>query len=254
MRYCSLGSGSKGNATLIEHGGHSVLIDCGFSRKGLWKRFEAAAADPALVRAMLVTHEHSDHAKGALSVCELLDIPLFSSWGTARKMGWHEHPLWRLALNDETVRIETLLIRPVTVPHDAAEPLQYVIRDSDGMQVGVLSDLGSVTPHVLEAYQGCHGLQLEANHDPVMLRNGPYPPALQARVAGRYGHLSNAQCGLLLSELMWSGVRHIAAGHISEKNNSPELVRQELAAVLRCQPEAVNLLVQDGVSDWCELR
>lgn len=254
MRYVSLGSGSKGNATLIEHAGRSLLIDCGFSRKGMMERLTAASADWSILDAVLVTHEHTDHSRGAVAVCEWLDRPLYSSFGTARKMGWLDHELWRPLQGGDELALSAFRVRPVTVPHDALEPLQFVVasRDAD-WRVGVLSDLGSVTPHVLDAYRECHGLQLEANYDPVMLRQGPYPPSLQARVAGNYGHLSNSQCVQLLEALLWSGVQHVTAGHISEKNNSPEHVRRELSRLLGDGQQMVQLLVQDGISGWFEL-
>jgi phosphoribosyl 1,2-cyclic phosphodiesterase len=255
VRYISLGSGSKGNATLIEHQGKSLLIDCGFSRKALFERMSKAGADPKAVAAVLVTHEHADHARGALGLCEFLDVPLYTSFGTAQRMEWLQHKQVQLIHGESLLDVADFRVLPVTVPHDAREPLQFVIADRYGQRrVGVLSDLGSLTPHVVNAYRDCHGLQLEANHDPQMLKQGPYPPSLQARVAGNYGHLSNAQCAQLLASLLWSGLQHVTAGHISEKNNNPELVRRELATVMGCAPETVELLVQDGISGWYELK
>jgi phosphoribosyl 1,2-cyclic phosphodiesterase len=251
VRYVSLGSGSKGNATLLEHQGRSLLIDCGFSRKTLLQRLELARADAGQLEAVLVTHEHGDHAKGALALCEALDIPLYCSQGTAIKMDWTEHARWRSLTGGDLTRVAGMLVTAVTVPHDAREPLQFVV-EAAGLRVGVLSDLGSLTPHVIAAYQGCHGLQLEANHDPEMLRKGPYPPGLQARVAGPYGHLSNAQCAELIRRIDWPGVQYLTAGHISEKNNHPDLVGKALALALAPMARPVHLLAQDQVADWCE--
>ena len=254
MRYCSLGSGSKGNATAVVDGSRALLIDCGFSRKAATERMELAGVDARQLTAVLVTHEHGDHAKGALALCELLDIPLYTSFGTALRMSWLEHPLLRLIESEAVFVVEGFQVRPVIVPHDSREPLQFVVESMGQKRLGVLSDLGCVTRHIMKAYQGCHGLQLEANHDPVMLRNGPYPPKLQARVAGNYGHLSNRQCAELIRCLSWQGMQSVSAGHISEKNNAEQLVRQELSAVLECAPDAVTLLPQDAPSAWFELR
>ena len=251
MRYCSLGSGSRGNCTILSHNGNSLLVDCGFSRKLTVERLATAGEDPVSLTGVLVTHEHSDHAKGVQSLCEALDVPFYASHGTARKMGWLEHELWQVIRSDELVTIEDFDIMPVVVPHDALEPLQFVIR-AGGWQVGVLSDLGSLTAHVLTRYQGCHGLQLEANHDPVMLQNGPYPPSLRARVAGDFGHLSNQQCLEFIQRLGWSELQSITAGHISEKNNDRSLVQQMLAPVIGCEPRSVKLLEQDQISPWVE--
>lgn len=253
MRYTSLGSGSRGNATLVVEQEQALLIDCGFSRRSLLQRLELAGTDVSQLQAVLVTHEHGDHARGVVSVCEILGIPFYASFGTARVMQWTEHPLWRCIRSDEVITIGALAVLPVVVPHDAAEPLQFVVENSAEKRLGVLSDLGSLTPHLISAYQGCHALQVEANHDPDMLRNGPYPPALQARVAGNFGHLSNQQCAELIQRLQWDGLRHVSAGHISEKNNAPALVSQALCGVLGCSPGDVKLLQQDVMSGWTEL-
>ncbi|WP_430462025.1 MBL fold metallo-hydrolase [Thalassolituus sp. LLYu03] len=253
MRYTSLGSGSRGNATLVVEQDKALLIDCGFSRKVLFSRLEMAGLDVRQLDGIFVTHEHGDHARGVVSVCEALNIPFYASFGTARAMQWLEHPLWRCIASDEVVSAGALAVMPVVVPHDAEEPLQFVVENAAGSRLGVLSDLGSLTAHIVSAYQGCHALQLEANHDPDMLRSGPYPPSLQARVAGNFGHLSNQQCAELIYRLQWDGLRYVTAGHISEKNNARALVSQALCGVLGCAPGDVRLLEQDQISDWLQL-
>ncbi|MGB1092605.1 MAG: MBL fold metallo-hydrolase [Oceanobacter sp.] len=253
MRYISLGSGSKGNATLVEQNGHGILVDCGFSRKMFLSRLEQAGFDVLALRSVLVTHEHSDHSKGALSLCETLDIPLWCSHGTAAKMEWLDHPLLRILHNDELLSIDGLTICPVTVPHDAREPLQYVIEGASSKRLGILSDLGCITPHILSRYDRCHALQLESNYDPDMLRDGPYPLTLQRRVGGPHGHLSNQQSAELLRRLAWSGLNRVSVGHISEKNNNGRLVSQVFSQVMQCRPEEVELLEQDSISDWREV-
>ncbi|WP_157729899.1 MBL fold metallo-hydrolase [Bacterioplanes sanyensis] len=254
MRYCSLGSGSRGNATLVADGDQALLIDCGFSRKNVLQRVLESECPVEQLQGVLVTHEHSDHAKGVQSLCEALDIPFYCSHGTARKMQWQSHELWRCITAEEAITVAGIQVMPVVVPHDALEPLQFVLRSRADRVLGVLSDLGSLTPHVLSHYRQCHGLQVEANHDPFMLQNGPYPPSLRARVAGQYGHLSNQQCAELIRASLWSGLQSVSAGHISEKNNDEQLVRQMLAQVLSCQPEEVQLLSQDEVSPWQQLN
>lgn len=253
MKYISLGSGSRGNATLIMEQQRGVLVDCGFNRKTLLQRLEQAAVDPRQLEAVFVTHEHGDHAKGVVLVCEALNIPFYASFGTARQMQWTEHPLWRCIHSDQLVSVGKLALLPVVVPHDAAEPLQFVVENAAGKRLGVLSDLGSLTPHIISCYSDCHALQLEANHDPQMLQNGPYPPSLRARVAGSFGHLSNQQCAELIRRVHWHGLQQVSAGHISEKNNARELVRAELSPVLDCPPQQVRLLEQDQISGWQEL-
>lgn len=253
MRYTSLGSGSRGNATAVMQNERVVLIDCGFNRKTLLQRLQDAGIDPQQLDGVFVTHEHGDHARGVVAVCEALNIPFFASFGTARKMQWTDHPLWHCIRSDEVVTLGGLALLPVVVPHDAEEPLQFVLENTAGRKLGVLSDLGTLTPHILRAYQGCHGLQVEANHDPQMLQNGPYPPGLRARVAGDFGHLSNQQCAELVNRLQWGGLQHVTAGHISEKNNARALVCQSLSDVLGCSPADVKLLEQDCISGWLQL-
>jgi len=253
VKYRSLGSGSRGNSTLVVNNNRAILIDCGFSRKIALQRLQLAGTEQDALAGVFVTHEHGDHAKGVQALCELLNIPIYASFGTARKMAWTDHPLWRCIRSDEVVEIAGMNVVPVVVPHDAEEPLQFVVESDNGMRLGVLSDLGTLTPHILHTYKQCHALQLEANHDPEMLMNGPYPPGLRARVAGNFGHLSNLQCADLLKRLYWNGLSHVTAGHISEKNNARELVSQTLSTVLGCSPDDVMLLEQDSISPWLHL-
>ena len=253
MRYASLGSGSRGNSTLIEHQGDCILIDCGFSRKNTLLRMAQLDIDPQQLKAVLVTHEHSDHAKGVQSLCDALNIPFYTSFGTARKMQWLDHALWRCIRSEQALALIGLEIMPVCVPHDAQEPLQYVMQNPQGLKLGVLSDLGAVTPHIVEQYSGCHALQIEANHDLHLLQVGPYPPSLRQRVASNYGHLNNEQCAELVARVNWPGLKKVSAGHISEKNNDRNLVKELLAPVLNCSPADVELLEQDQVSDWYQL-
>ena len=250
MRYRSLGSGSRGNATLVEYQSSSLLIDCGFSRKVLLQRLAESGTSADSLKGVLVTHEHGDHAKGIVTLCDHLQIPFYTSFGTARKMRWLDHPRLQIIRSCEALDLGEMHVLPVVVPHDAHEPLQFVIESRAGHKLGILSDLGSLTPHLVQAYQGCHALQVEANHDPVMLQNGPYPPSLKVRVAGDYGHLSNEQCADFIRRVRWPGLTQVTVGHISEKNNHPDLVANTLCGVLECQPDEVVLLEQDLVSDW----
>jgi len=253
VKFVSLGSGSRGNATLVEYQKHVILIDSGFSRKVLLQRIEQAGVQPTQLQAAFVTHEHSDHAKGIVALCEHLQIPFYASFGTARRMDWTRHALWRCIQSDESVAVQGMSVMPVVVPHDADEPLQFVIENAEGQRLGILSDLGSLTPHIVERYQACHALQVEANHDPVRLQNGPYPPKLRARVAGAYGHLSNEQCADFIRRVRWPGLQYVTAGHISEKNNDRALVAQALSQALDCAPDEVRMLAQDEISDWYSL-
>ncbi|MGK0249496.1 MAG: phosphoribosyl 1,2-cyclic phosphodiesterase [Oleispira sp.] len=253
MRFASLGSGSKGNSTIIDSGESRVLIDCGFNRKHTRIRLQELSLDLSDIDAILVTHEHSDHAKGVALVCESIDKPFYSTYGTARSAGWLEHPLWHCIDSHDSFKINELNIQAVVVPHDSQEPVQFVVSNSE-FKIGVLSDLGSLTPYVIDAYQHCHGLLLEANHDLQLLQQGSYPPALKRRVAGDFGHLNNQQSADLLSRLLWPGIQHVLASHISDKNNQLELVQKEFAQVLRCEWQDVDAAIQGESTGWRVLK
>jgi phosphoribosyl 1,2-cyclic phosphodiesterase len=253
VRFASLGSGSKGNSTIIDSGESRVLIDCGFNRKHTRIRLQELSLDLSDIDAILVTHEHSDHAKGVALVCESIDKPFYSTYGTARSAGWLEHPLWNCIDSHDTVKINDLNIQAVVVPHDSQEPVQFVVSNRD-FKIGVLSDLGSLTPYVIDAYQNCHGLLLEANHDLQLLQQGSYPPALKRRVAGDFGHLNNQQSADLLSRLLWPGIQHVLASHISDKNNQLELVQKEFAQVLSCKWQDVDAAIQGESTGWRVLK
>jgi phosphoribosyl 1,2-cyclic phosphodiesterase len=235
MRFCSLGSGSGGNATLVEAAGSGhtsrVLIDCGFSLKELESRLGRTGLEPCALDAVFVTHEHGDHVGCAVGLARRHGIALWMSRGTWRAIGEPElDGLLHFARDGETISIGHLDLRPYTVPHDAQEPLQ--LRCSAlGAHLGVLTDAGCVTPHLLAHLQGCDALLLECNHDRAMLAASSYPASLKARVGGRFGHLSNDMSAQILAACMHRGLRHLVAAHLSAQNNHPELVRQALAQV-----------------------
>jgi len=146
-----------------------------------------------------------------------------------------------------------LQVFPFTVPHDAREPVQYVLSDG-ARRLGVLTDTGCATPHVEEVLSGCEALVLEANHDVDMLRRGDYPPALKARIAGRYGHLDNAPAGKILSAIDRSRLQHVVAAHLSKKNNTPTLARAALAGALGCEEDWIAVASQDDGFGWREIN
>jgi len=250
FRFASLGSGSRGNATLVEAGATSILIDCGFAAREFAGRCEALGFDPLCLSAILVTHEHGDHMRGVGAVARRFGIPVWMTHGTWRAADFGSiADLTLFAGHAGAFRIGELSVVPVPVPHDAREPTQFVF-GHDGARLGVLTDLGSITQAVVDAFDGVDALLLECNHDPDMLRAGPYPPSLQARVGGRYGHLNNAQAADFLHRIDHRRLRHLVAGHLSEKNNSPELARQALQGVSDELLDRLKLLIQDRASGW----
>lgn len=228
MRFASLGSGSKGNATLVESDDALVLIDCGFGVRDALARMERLGIDPARIDALLMTHEHNDHLRGVKSLTRRYGMPVYltaGTWLASRLEGLEQV---RLITPEQRFAIKDIEIDPVTVPHDAREPVQYVL-EAAGRRLGVLTDIGHVTDHVKQRFRGCDGLMLELNHDPQMLAEGPYPPVLKRRVGGRWGHLANAQAVSLLRTWGTERLQRVVAAHLSEKNNLPELANQALA-------------------------
>ncbi|WP_373186592.1 MBL fold metallo-hydrolase [Halopseudomonas sp.] len=248
MRYCSLGSGSRGNATVVESGQTRLLIDCGFSLRATEQRLAQAGLSARQLSAILVTHEHSDHVKGVERLALRYQLPVYMTHGTLHALRDFQVPVEVIRL-DEAFTIGELHVEPVAVPHDAREPCQYIF-DSGQHRFGILTDTGTITPWIIERYRGLDGLFLEANYDPHMLANGPYPPSLRARVGGDLGHLSNQQAAGLLAAMDRSSLCHVAIAHISEKNNRPELALDELHCALAGWSGELHLAEQNQGLPW----
>lgn len=250
FRFASLGSGSRGNATLIEAGDTSLLVDCGFPAREFVARCAAIGFDPANLSGILVTHEHGDHIRGVGALARRFRLPVWLSHGTWRAGRFGEiADRHCFSGHDPGFAIGELLVEPVPVPHDAREPTQFVFRHG-GSAFGLLTDLGSITRRIVDTFDGVDALLVECNHDPDMLADGPYPPSLQARVGGRFGHLANDQAASFLREIDRTRLRHLVAGHLSEQNNCPALARAKLEQVADDVADRLSLLIQDDVSDW----
>ncbi|AKM40615.1 MBL fold metallo-hydrolase [Burkholderia contaminans] len=258
MRFSSLGSGSEGNALVVEASSGTtttrVLLDCGFSAKEVERRLGRLNLCIGDLDAILITHEHSDHVGSALTLARRASLPLYMSWGTARAVGADEadvdlHVLW----GDETAAIRDLAVMPYTVPHDAREPLQFVFMDG-ASRLGVLTDVGMATPHITAVLSGCDALVLESNHDTAMLAASRYPQSLKARIGGNHGHLSNDAAADILASLERSRLQHLVAAHLSQQNNRPELARQAFGGVLGTSGDDVVVATQDAGFDWLALE
>jgi len=250
MRFASLGSGSKGNAWLVEKGTTRVLIDCGFGIREMGSRLARLGLAPGDVSAIVITHEHSDHARSAASFSARHGRPLWLTPGCRAMLEAAGDALAdsREVDSHGTFSIGDLEFRPFPVPHDAREPVQYVVSDG-ARRWGLLTDAGHVTAHMVAMLDGCDALALECNHDVDRLRQGSYPAALKARILGRYGHLDNGAAAELLGRLDGSRLQHVVAAHLSEENNTPDLARGTLAGVLGCQSPWVAVADQaDGLS------
>lgn len=250
MQLASLGSGSKGNATIIQCGETRVLIDCGFTLPQFQSRLhklELAAED---IDAILVTHEHADHAAGVQRLAHKFSIPIYTTVGTARALDLGR---FEVICGGQQIHVgKDLNVQAVTVPHDAAEPVQFVFTCRHSQRrAGVLTDSGHVTSHMLEAYRDLHALVLEFNYDHDMLMNGSYPPGLKQRIAGGFGHLSNLQSISMLESINTAQLDCLVAAHLSENNNSPDIVGTLLAEqALPCTPQVA--CQQEGFA-WIEM-
>jgi phosphoribosyl 1,2-cyclic phosphodiesterase len=252
MRFASLGSGSRGNATLVEAGATRVLLDCGFSCAETEKRLTRLGLDAQQVDAILVTHEHSDHISGVARFSRRFGIPVWMTAGTEAVHRGGEVAAWHCFSSHQPFRIGDLEIAPYPVPHDAREPCQFVFSDG-AVRLGVLTDAGSITAHMVKALDGLDALILECNHDPELLARGPYPVRLQQRVGGRYGHLSNQQAADLLKQIATTRLQHLVAAHLSEKNNRVDLARAALAQVLHCAAADISVAEQETGIAWRDI-
>lgn len=250
FRFASLGSGSRGNATLVQSGSTLLLIDSGYPVKEVVRRTALLEIDPATIDGVLVTHEHGDHMRGVGALARRFDLPVWMSHGTWRAADFGRVDRLNL-FNSHAGQLEIgdIQVTPVPVPHDASEPTQFVLRHAQ-LALGLLTDLGCHTPHLVDCYAQLDALLLECNHDPRMLAEGPYPPYLQARVGGDYGHLNNGQAAQFLQQIDHARLRHLVAAHLSEKNNHPELAREALCAIAPDLEPRLTLLCQDATSEW----
>jgi phosphoribosyl 1,2-cyclic phosphodiesterase len=254
MRFGCLGSGSKGNAWLVQAADTCVMIDCGFGSREAVKRLARLGVEASDLDAILVTHEHGDHGRGVARLASKARCSVWlshGSWSMLDALGSAPHSPCYIAGQDKFA-IGDLEITPYTVPHDAREPMQFVF-DDGARRFGLLTDAGHVTVHMEQVLSGCDALALECNHDVARLEAGAYPAALKRRILGRWGHLDNAAAAALLRKIAGSGLRHVVAAHLSEHNNAPELARAALAGALGCEHDWIGVADQETGLDWREI-
>ena len=254
IRFASLGSGSEGNGLLVESGTTRVLVDCGFRLSDTVKRLGRLGLAPSDLTAVLVTHEHDDHAGGVARFARRHDLPVYLTYGTLVAIGTRRAMMPRVSLIDSHTPfvIGELEVHPYPVPHDAREPCQFVFSDGE-RRLGLLTDTGDSTPHIERMLTGIDALVLECNHDLELLMNGPYPPTLKQRISGRYGHLDNATAARLLSGIDCSRLQHFVASHLSAQNNTPELARCAISAALNCAATWIEIATQSGGLSWRQI-
>ena len=233
VRVVPLGSGSSGNATLVTFGERRLLIDAGLSARELAARLEGVGLAPSALSAILLTHEHHDHARGLPRFALKHRVPVFTSPEclAALNLAPHHLPAWHPF--EPGIPFEAFGIRvdPFVVPHDAVNPVGFVL-EAGGVRVGIATDLGHATTLVMERLRGCHVLLVEANHDDGMLLRGSYPWALKQRIGGRLGHLSNDEAATLVTSVADDDCQAVILAHLSENNNPSALARRAVATAL----------------------
>jgi phosphoribosyl 1,2-cyclic phosphodiesterase len=257
MRFRVLGSGSDGNATLVEGGGARVLLDAGLGPRQLVERLRAARVDPASLDAIFVSHEHGDHARGALALARRWEVPIAGTQETLRAAGLVGARLPPLQVIEpgDTKRVRRLSVQAVAVPHDATRPLAFVL-SAGGVAFGHATDVGHLARGLVLALQVCDTVLVESNHDPALLRDGPYPWRLKERILGPLGHLSNGDVARLVEKGLGVRCRHLVLAHLSRKNNHPDLARLAAEeALARAGRSEVKLSVAEGEgTDWIRVR
>lgn len=253
IRFSSLGSGSSGNALLVESGATRLLLDCGFSVREATRRMASLGVLPDQLGGIVVTHEHADHVSGVFRLARKFALPVWMSGGTLKACAAQVEGVdCRVIDSHSPLALGDLEVLPFPVPHDAREPVQFVFSDGN-VRLGVLTDAGEVTPHMCAMLTGCEALVLECNHDEAMLAASQYHWSLKRRIAGRLGHLENSAAAQLLVRLDCSRLRHLVAAHLSKQNNLPELAVRALADELGCEREWVGVACQQEGFGWRQI-
>lgn len=256
LRFASLASGSKGNCLVAEAGGTRVLVDCGLKLRETERRLARLGLAPSDIDAILVTHEHGDHGSGVFDFAAAHAVAVYLTHGTLQAMREEGKVIEGVRIVEfesrDPVPVDGVLVQPYTVPHDAREPVQYLLSDG-AASLGVLTDIGAPTPHVERMLSGIEALVLECNYDGDMLWSGAYPKWLKERIGGPFGHLDNKVSAQLLGALDRSRLKHVIGAHLSLQNNKPELARAALAGAMGCEESWIGLASQDEGFAWREI-
>jgi len=232
-----------------------VLIDCGLNLREAERRLARLGLKPADIAAILVTHEHGDHSSGAFDFAAAHGAAVYLTHGTLAALqseGKVLNAKTRILNAKERLAIDGIEVAPFTVPHDAREPVQYVLSDGKA-RLGVLTDIGVSTPHVEETLSGLDALVLECNYDRDLLWGGSYPRWLKERIGGPFGHLDNLDSARLLGALVRSKLKHVIGAHLSQQNNRPELARAALAGAMGCEAGWIGIATQEEGFGWREI-
>ena len=257
MRFCCLGSGSEGNSMVLESGSETktrILVDCGLKFDLLEQRLFSQGISGTDINGIFITHEHGDHVRSAAKFARLFKIPIFMTHGSlyACSSAFKKIEFLSILRSDETTILNGLKILPFAIPHDAREPVALVFEDSKH-RLGILTDTGSITPHIIKKLSKLDGLILEFNYDSNMLEKSKYPYALKKRISSSFGHLSNNEALKLLDNIFHNQLQVIVAAHLSQKNNTPELVGSKLKVFMN---GLVKSIIADQVkpTGWVNLN
>jgi phosphoribosyl 1,2-cyclic phosphodiesterase len=257
LRFRVLGSGSSGNATLVEAGGTRILIDAGLGPRALAERLLSSGVDPASLAAVFLSHEHGDHARGAAAFSAKWGVRLCGTRGTyaAAGLGAADIAGYDVLEPGSCRGVGELTVTGVSIPHDAAAPLAFIVCHGE-TRLGHATDLGHLRRNVVDAFRECHALLLESNYDPGLLRDGPYPWSLKERILGPHGHLSNQDVARYLGTGLGVTCRNVVLAHLSQTNNHPELALMHgERALLRGGRREVQLeLTGAEGTDWIEVQ
>ncbi len=257
MRFTSLGSGSEGNALVVEAGKTRLMLDCGFGLAEVVRRLQKVALKPEELAGIVVTHEHEDHVGGVQRFARKYQLPVLLTHGTWVASGGEKWNGVNVKIIDSHLPwpVGDLQLLPFPVPHDAREPTQFVFTDGQ-RALGVLTDTGTSTPHIEAMLREVDALVLECNHDLSRLMASHYPNSLKQRISGRLGHLDNQAAADLLRSVIGerSRLQHVIAAHLSKQNNSASLAQQALARVLGCEEHWIGVASQDEGFDWREIH
>jgi phosphoribosyl 1,2-cyclic phosphodiesterase len=253
FRFRVLGSGSTGNATLVEAGGARLLIDAGLGPKVLAERLLSAGVAPESLDAVLLSHEHNDHARGAAAFSRKWGVPLWGTRGTyaAAGLGAETLPPYERLEPLEPRSIAGATVLAVPVPHDAAGPVAFVV-SGQGRRLGHATDLGHLSRALSDAFRSCDALLVESNYEPFLLRDGPYPWSLKERILGPRGHLANGDVARFLARELGEVCRTVVLAHLSQQNNHPELALKAAseALALRGRSEVSLVVTAASGTQW----
>lgn len=255
LRFSLLGSGSSGNAALVQSGDTTLLLDCGLAYRRLEERAASVGVAMDQITAVLVTHEHGDHVQSLGTIARRLGVPVYITEETYRalpdKVG--VIPTVRHFEAGDRWTIGGIDILSIQVNHDAADPVAFALH-SGASRMAFVTDVGHCSHLIRNRLSGMHALVMESNYCPDMLRNGDYPPQVQQRIRSRNGHLSNHDMASLLDDLLHDALQTVVLVHISERNNHPDLVRSLARGVLKDHPAELVLATQDAPTPWFEVR